>query len=1003
MSVTITVGKRITLDDVVNVSVHRQILIIGLSADPIGAEVSSPIARKELPPIGLREISRASLTTRVISLALGRLSSNLKTISFMVTALNEDIVPVLSSPDSAGQELIDFIEGKGKCFSKSGNVVDTVVALAEAKLSGIELAAGESEELSGYPLITTGVGCLLAAGAKNLLSTVDCISALSCEAFGCSTDAFDALNFEMSRPHRGQMASATNLRLLLEGSKRVNTCPSEKRADAIPLHCAPQTTGPCRDVILAATKSMEIELNSFESTATSGNKGQVVDASQALLLTSNLTACLRSLSAASGARLNAVQGILGSPLMPTIDSDLGGVDGVPAAMDALTGLGAQLGTELYSSLKAVSDVEAAAEATANLARLEMAEKKAKAEASGNGNGGVGKPEAADDSHLTPEQRAKAEAKRKQKAEKAAQKAAAKEQKKAAGSSVVLGAGCATIRKYVTQQCSAGSNTCASSTAIDSAAEATSRVPLSKDAVLGLLYPFSRSMENNSSTGSGGGGGAGGSGGAGSNEEPLSFFQVCTKTVEDLSSGGKYRPKIAKGARDFGPEQMRIREQAFTAIRKVFKRHGGVEIDTPVFELKELLTGKYGEDSKLIYDLADQGGELLSLRYDLTVPFARFLAMNSVGNIKRFHIAKVYRRDQPQPARGRYREFYQCDFDVAGSFSPMVADAEVITVATEILTDLPVGAFCIKLNHRKLLDAIFDICGVPAEKFRPICSAVDKLDKMPWEEVKKEMVEEKGLAPECADRISTFVLHSGEPKTLWKTLREQEKFGEHAAANEAMRDLELLFNYLEAMGSLQYVSFDLSLARGLDYYTGVIYEAILTAGTVSVGSIAAGGRYDNLVGMFSPAGIQTPCVGVSIGIERVFAIMEKKAEALNLLQSGGIQVYIASIGANLIAERMKVAQLLWQANLAAEYPHQDNPKFKKQLDEVLERQIPFMVVFGEDELAKGVVKVKDMRQHTEVEVNRADLVDTLLSSGCIASGAAGADTQFLEMLKNADTA
>ena len=200
-------------------------------------------------------------------------------------------------------------------------------------------------------------------------------------------------------------------------------------------------------------------------------------------------------------------------------------------------------------------------------------------------------------------------------------------------------------------------------------------------------------------------------------------------------------------------------QVFAAIKRVFKRHGGVEIDTPVFELKEVLTGKYGEDSKLIYDLADQGGELLSLRYDLTVPFARFLAMNSVGNIKRYHIAKVpsptsphlsrpppravfiycfitprclqvYRRDQPQLNRGRYREFYQCDFDVAGSYSPMVPDAEVITVATEILSSLPVGPFLIKLNHRKLLDAIFEICGVPAEKFRPICSAVDKLDKVP---------------------------------------------------------------------------------------------------------------------------------------------------------------------------------------------------------------------------------------------------------------------------------
>ena len=152
-----------------------------------------------------------------------------------------------------------------------------------------------------------------------------------------------------------------------------------------------------------------------------------------------------------------------------------------------------------------------------------------------------------------------------------------------------------------------------------------------------------------------------------------------------------------------------------------------------------------------------------------------------------------------------------------------------------------------------------------------------------------MVEEKGLSPESADRIADFVLHSGEPKELWAKLTDMKLFGTHALANAAMNDLKLLFDYLEAMGSLQYVSFDLSLARGLDYYTGVIYEAVLINGTVPVGSIAAGGRYDNLVGMFSPSGVQTPCVGVSIGIERVFAIMEKKAEELNALQTTNIQV------------------------------------------------------------------------------------------------------------------
>ena len=252
----------------------------------------------------------------------------------------------------------------------------------------------------------------------------------------------------------------------------------------------------------------------------------------------------------------------------------------------------------------------------------------------NGKEGKDLKPVLDESKLSADQKAKAEAKRKQKADKAALKNATKEAKKndSGGKSitVVLGVGSASVRQTMIARASAGASQALYSSVLDA---------------------FDVTEE--------------------------SFGAFCLKLLEQLSSGGeKRRPKIPKGTRDFAPEQMRIREQVFAAIRRIFKRHGGVEIDTPVFELKEVLTGKYGEDSKLIYDLADQGGELLSLRYDLTVPFARFLAMNSVGNIKRYHIAKVYRRDQPQLNRGRYREFYQCDFDIAGSYSPMVPDAEV---------------------------------------------------------------------------------------------------------------------------------------------------------------------------------------------------------------------------------------------------------------------------------------------------------------------------------------
>jgi histidyl-tRNA synthetase len=190
-----------------------------------------------------------------------------------------------------------------------------------------------------------------------------------------------------------------------------------------------------------------------------------------------------------------------------------------------------------------------------------------------------------------------------------------------------------------------------------------------------------------------------------------------------------KPKLPKGTRDFTPHQMALRKKAFQIITDVFLKHGAVEIDTPVFELKETLTGKYGEDSKLIYDLQDQGGELLSLRYDLTVPFARYLALKNISNIKRYHIAKVYRRDNPALSKGRFREFYQCDFDIAGTYDVMLPDAEVIKVLDEILTNLGLGNFVIKVNNRKLLDAMVELSGAPKQKFKQICSSIDKLDKV----------------------------------------------------------------------------------------------------------------------------------------------------------------------------------------------------------------------------------------------------------------------------------
>ncbi|XP_076337562.1 histidine--tRNA ligase-like isoform X2 [Tachypleus tridentatus] len=386
---------------------------------------------------------------------------------------------------------------------------------------------------------------------------------------------------------------------------------------------------------------------------------------------------------------------------------------------------------------------------------------------------------------------------------------------------------------------------------------------------------------------------------------------------------KFTLKTPKGTKDYGPQQMSIREHMFNTIVSCFKRHGAETIDTPVFELKETLTGKYGEDSKLIYDLADQGGEILSLRYDLTVPFARYLAMNKVTNLKRYHIGKVYRRDNPSIARGRYREFYQCDFDIAGQYDLMLPDSECVKIVVEILSDLNLGDFIIKVNHRQILDGLFEVCGVPSEMFRTICSSVDKLDKSPWNEVRSEMVQEKGLAPEVADNINEYVKCNGGSNLIDELLGGQ--LAQNKRAKEGLEAMKLFFRYCDLYGISDKILFDLSLARGLDYYTGIIYEAILkgcssstsadNGEVVSVGSIAGGGRYDNLVGMFDSKHRNVPCVGVSIGVERIFSIMEALVQTgSKKVRTTETELFVASAQKNMVEERMKLCRELWDAGI-----------------------------------------------------------------------------------------
>ncbi|XP_012263179.2 histidine--tRNA ligase isoform X3 [Athalia rosae] len=460
------------------------------------------------------------------------------------------------------------------------------------------------------------------------------------------------------------------------------------------------------------------------------------------------------------------------------------------------------------------------------------------------------------------------------------------------------------------------------------------------------------------------------------EEVAKLLDLKAQLGDENAGPQKLILKTPKGTRDYNPEQMALRLGVLEKIVAIFKRHGAETIDTPIFELKEVLTGKYGEDSKLIYDLKDQGGEILALRYDLTVPFARYLAMGKVSTIKRYHIAKVYRRDNPAMTKGRYREFYQCDFDIAGQYDPMIPDAECVRVVSEALTSLDLGPYVIKLNHRSLLDGIFAACGVPQEKFRSICSAVDKLDKSPWEEVRKEMIEEKQLDGDIADKIGSYVSKKGGIELI-EQLRSDAILMNQPAAVSGLDSMALLLKYCEIYKLSDKIVFDLSLARGLDYYTGVIYEAILTGDGIGVGSVAGGGRYDNLVGMFDSKKKQVPCVGVSLGVERIFSVIESKlANKGQKIRTAEVEVFVASAQKNLHEQRMGVLSELWEAGLKAEQSYKKSPKLLAQLQHCEDSGIPLVVILGEGELARGEVTLREVATRAERAVPRANLVEEI---------------------------
>jgi histidyl-tRNA synthetase len=404
-------------------------------------------------------------------------------------------------------------------------------------------------------------------------------------------------------------------------------------------------------------------------------------------------------------------------------------------------------------------------------------------------------------------------------------------------------------------------------------------------------------------------------------------------------------------RDFLPEDVRRREYVIGIIKRVYERYGFEPLETPAAENLETLLGKYGEEgNKLIFKILKRGehevtGEAdLALRYDLTVPLARVVAQHQAKlprPFKRYQIQPVWRADRP--GRGRFREFFQCDVDALGSTSPMV-EAEVIAAVAEAMTALGFGDFVIRLNHRQLLASVLNVVGIPEALHGSALIAVDKLDKIGVDGVKTEL-EARGVAAGVAQKL----LASMQEASLSAVAYANE------SAAENVRQIEALAAHTPATGK---VRFDLSLARGLDYYTGAIMEVHVAD---LAGSLGGGGRYDNLVGMF--LGQQIPACGFSLGLERILVVMTERGMFPASVATSPADVLVATFDAAGAGPAMRLAERLRGAGLRVMvYPDPD--KIGKQIKYADGRGIPFVAILGEDEIKVGRVTVKNLAAQTQ---------------------------------------
>ncbi|MFP5470773.1 MAG: histidine--tRNA ligase [Bacteroidia bacterium] len=449
-----------------------------------------------------------------------------------------------------------------------------------------------------------------------------------------------------------------------------------------------------------------------------------------------------------------------------------------------------------------------------------------------------------------------------------------------------------------------------------------------------------------------------------------------------------KPSIPKGTRDFSPTEMVRRNYIFSTIRKSFQRYGFMPIETPAMENLSTLTGKYGDEGdKLIFKILNSGDafkelrenypdEKLStfnfqlsticekaLRYDLTVPFARYVVQhqNDIAfPFKRYQIQPVWRADRPQ--KGRYREFYQCDADVVGSDS-LLYEVELIQLFDEVLTNLGIPDFTIKINNRKILSAIAEITS-EQDKLIDITVAIDKLDKIGEDEVVKEL-KEKGVSDKAIDIIKPlFSLKGSNAEVIAKmrTILASSEIGQ-----KGIDELEYIFSKVATLGlQRSKLELDITLARGLNYYTGAIFE--VKANSVSIGSICGGGRYDDLTGIFGLKNVSG--VGISFGADRIYDVLNE----LNLFPeftSETTQVLFTNFGEKEVDYCLPLLKELREKFINAEiYP--SDAKLKKQLGYADSKQIKFVVLVGSEELQNNQITLKNMQSGEQITISKTEL-------------------------------